>query len=381
MDFQNKLKELKNGAGTHSPSIQTILEVLPHLKIKIDACFLSNPYATELFLEYFKKELLDTGKINRVLEFYPSQSKEIAKLLGNHLQINPLKIFVSNGAIEIMQAIIHKYVTGKIIVNIPTFSPYYEFVLNENDVVFYKLKKDNNFNLNVSEYIDFVKKEKPQSIVLINPNNPDGGYIKTEDVKKIIESLSEVENIIIDESFIHFAHENAQMELVSVVPFAENFDNVTIIKSMSKDFGIAGLRCGYAILKESRVKELTQKGYLWNLNGLAEYFFRLYVRQDFRSNYEIVRKKYITEALSFMERLQQLEGIKVYPSKANFALIELLNGKTTSEITEILLIDYGIYVRNTDDKIGLEGHFIRVASRSKKENEFIFEALKEILDA
>ena len=142
-----KFSKLKTSAGNHSPSLTTLKAKMPEIEIKVDACFLSNPYATELFLKYFKKELLDSGEINNVLEFYPSQNNEIAALVGEHLQVDPDRIFIGNGATEVVQAIIHHFVKDKLIVNIPTFSPYYSFALPHTEVVFYELKKEENLSL------------------------------------------------------------------------------------------------------------------------------------------------------------------------------------------------------------------------------------------
>jgi histidinol-phosphate/aromatic aminotransferase/cobyric acid decarboxylase-like protein len=373
-----KFHLLKSNAGTHSPSITTIKSELPELEIKVDACFLSNPYATELFLKYFRKELIDTGEINRVLEFYPSQNKEISQLVGGHLQIDPSRIFIANGATEIIQAIIHNFVKEKLLINIPTFSPYYEFALPHTEVIYYNLKKEENFRLDPDDYISFVKENKPHTIVLINPNNPDGGYLSHNEMIRLIQELAWVPNIIIDESFIHFAFENSSLELPSIVSMMDQFPNLYIIKSMSKDFGIAGIRCGYAIMPPDKVKQLLKTGYLWNSGGLAEYFFRLYTRKDFLKEYEEVRKKYITESLFFVTELGTIPKIKVYPTKANFVLIEILNGKSADEISTELLLNYGIYVRNCSDKIGLNGQFIRVATRYKLENEYIVKSLREV---
>jgi histidinol-phosphate/aromatic aminotransferase/cobyric acid decarboxylase-like protein len=373
-----KFKQLKSNSGSHSPSITTIKAELPEVQIKVDACFLSNPYATELFLEYFKKELLETGEINKVLEFYPSQNKEISFLVGRHLNIAPEKIFIANGATEIIQAIMHTYVKGKIVVNIPTFSPYYEFALPHTEVLYYELKKESNFRLDPDHYISFVKEANPNAIVLINPNNPDGGYMKQEDMIKVVKELSWVPNILVDESFIHFAFENSSLQLPSIVDLVDQYPNLYIIKSMSKDFGIAGIRCGYAIFSKERVAQLLKTGYLWNSSGLAEYFFRLYTRKDFIKEYDLVRKKYITESLFFVTELAQIPNIKVYPTKANFVLIEILNGRSSDEISTELLLNYGIYVRNCSDKIGLHGEFIRIASRYKEENEYIIKSLRSI---
>ena len=249
--------------------------------------------------------------------------------------------------------------------------------LQENvEVVFYKLKKSEDYKLNIEDYIDFVKKEKPDTIVLINPNNPNGGYILQSDVNRIITELNFVSNLIIDESFIHFAHESEAMEEVSCGSLIAANPNLIIVKSMSKDFGIAGLRAGYAIMNEDRVAKLLKNGYLWNVSGLADYFFKLYANDYFRKEYDVVRKKYIVETATFLNDLQSIEGIKTYPSKANFALVEFLNETTSFDFTISLLADNGIYVRDCSDKIGLEGQFVRVASRTLEENKLIIAAFR-----
>ncbi|WP_395003416.1 pyridoxal phosphate-dependent aminotransferase [uncultured Helicobacter sp.] len=370
-----KIKALKDAAGSHSPSIFTLIERIPELKITIDACFLSNPYATDLFMRYLQQELCDTKKLRDVLEFYPSQNSVIAEVLANRLDLDKECIFVGNGAIEVIQAVLHNFVERKIVVNIPTFSSYYEFSNTKTEVVLYQLAKEKDFALDTQAYIEFVKTQKPQSIVIINPNNPDGGYIPYEELRLIIASLPEVENIIIDESFLHFAFEDDTYSFLSYSALFKEFPNVILIKSMSKDFGIAGIRAGYGIMAKDKVARLLQNGYLWNSNGLSEYFFRLYVRNGFISEYENVRKLYIQQTQEFFTHLSQIPKLKVYPSKANFAIIEILNGETSTEFVMKMLIKYGIYVRTCSDKIGLNGEFIRLASRSKEENTKIIQSL------
>jgi histidinol-phosphate/aromatic aminotransferase/cobyric acid decarboxylase-like protein len=374
----DRIKVLKNAAGTHSPSIFTVLEKIPELEIKVDACFLSNPYATDLFVEHLKEKLIDTGKIRDVLEFYPSQNAVIAELLSNYLGINKQSIFIGNGAIEIIQAILHNYTRKKIVVNIPTFSSYYEFLKNNTEVVYNKLLKEENFELNIDAYIELVKKEKPDTIVLINPNNPNGGYIKYKNFIYLIEELSFVNTIIVDESFIHFAYEDYSFEMKSIAHLVESFQNLVVVKSMSKDFGIAGIRAGYGVMSKDRVSSLLKNGYLWNSSGLAEFFFRLYIREDFLKEYEHVRVKYIRETQTYFNKLSKIKELKVYPSLANFALIELLDGTKSDEFVSTLLIRYGIYSRTCNDKIGLDGEFIRLASRTSEENATIIHTLNEI---
>ncbi|MBE9601659.1 histidinol-phosphate transaminase [Pedobacter sp. MC2016-24] len=375
LKIAKKLELLKAQAGSHSPSIITFKQKLPEIKIKVDACFLSNPYATDLFIEYFDKEILRNGKIRELLECYPSQNSVIAETLGAFLNINPLNIFIGNGAIEIIQAVIHNFTIRKIMINIPTFSSYYEYVKAGVEVVYNNLDKGNSYDLDVREYIDSVKLHRPDTIVLINPNNPNGGYTRIADVQMILEELCFVTNIIIDESFIHFAYENEAFQLVSLSHLVEKYPNLIVIKSMSKDFGVAGIRAGYGIMNAKYVEQLLSNGYLWNSNGLAEYFFRLYTDKDFALKYDRVRIRYIVETLEFIEQLKELPHIKVYPSMANFVLIELKDGMKSADFVSKLLISYGIYIRTCDDKIGLQGEFIRLASRSKAENEYIIASI------
>lgn len=373
----DKILELKALSGTHSPSIETVLKQLPQVKIEVDACFLSNPYATDLFLEHLHKDLIETNLLRRTLEFYPPQNHDVADSISVVTGIPAKNIFAGNGAIEAIQAILHRFLTKKIVVIIPTFSSYYEFVNEDVEVVYYKLQKEDDYALNTDDYIEFVKKEKPDTIVLINPNNPNGGYIMQKDVLKIIEELGFVKNLIIDESFIHFAHENDAMEEVSCGHLIKDHPNLVIVKSMSKDFGVAGLRAGYAIMAEEKVKHLLKNGYLWNISGLADYFFKLYSNHEFRYEYDKVRKQYITETSTFLSDLQSIQGIKTYPSKANFALVEFLNDTTSFDFTISLLAENGIYVRDCSDKIGLNGQFVRVASRSADQNKIITAAFRE----
>ncbi|WP_129714881.1 histidinol-phosphate transaminase [Pedobacter sp. SYP-B3415] len=375
-----KMERLKAEAGSHSPSIFTLRQKLSEVEIRVDACFLSNPYATELFIEYFNREILETGRMRDLMECYPSQNQVIAETLAEFLRVDRRNIFIGNGAIEIIQAVIHNFTKRKVIINIPTFSSYYEYVKDGVEVIYNVLHKEDNYELDVDSYIDLVKEHRPDTIVLINPNNPNGAYTRVSAIRRILEEVPFVDQVIVDESFIHFAYEDDTYGLMSLSHLAAEYPNLVVVKSMSKDFGVAGIRAGYGIMSESRVQSLLRNGYLWNSNGLAEYFFRLYARADFAFRYEEVRVKYILENLQFIEQLKQVEGIKVYPSMANFVLIELPAGIRSADFVAKLLITYGIYVRVCDDKIGLDGQFIRLASRSSTENRYILQSINACLN-
>jgi histidinol-phosphate/aromatic aminotransferase/cobyric acid decarboxylase-like protein len=373
------LAKLKEEAGSHSPSLLTLREQMPDLAIEVDACFISNPYATQLFLDHLQRELIDTGAIRDVLEFYPSQNQVIAALLAGHLGIGPEWVFVGNGAIEIIQAAVHNFARRRVLVNLPTFSSYYEFADGRVDVAFHTLSKDDDFRIDPQEYLAKVREVAPDLVVLINPNNPDGSYIPHEDLLTIIAGVPPDVTVLVDESFIHFAFEDLNLDIRSVIDQVAHHPNLVVVKSMSKDFGIAGIRAGYAVMHPERIAALLADGFLWNSNGLAEYFFRLYCRDDFVAEYDVVRKQYILETQLFYHQLAKVPGVHVYPSMANFALVEMPPGVTADEVTQHLLIRHGVYVRTCSDKRGLEGEFLRVASRGLRDNQRIIDALVDVL--
>ena len=373
----NAINDLKSQSGSHSPSVFTLFEKIPSLQRKIDACFLSNPYATDLLVNYLNKDLIKTDKLREIIEFYPSQNQVIAEKLSSRLQIAPGKIFMGNGATEIIQAIIHNFVKQKILIILPTFSAYYEFVKPGVEVIYHYLERDQNFELDINRYLEFVKQERPDTVVLINPNNPTGNYIPFAKIKYMLDEMESVDNIIIDESFIHFTFEDENYHnFHSTEKLANRYKNLIIIKSMSKDFGIAGIRAGYAIMNETKVRDILKNGYLWNLSGLAEYFFNLYTNARFMQAYETARIKYIKNAQRCFLKLSKIKNIKVYPSKANFVLMELTDGSKGIDFAAKILIKHGIYTRICNDKKGLEGgEFIRIAARKKSENQIIINAI------
>lgn len=374
-----QLSKMKEEAGSHSPSLLTLREQLPALDIGVDACFISNPYATQLFLDHLQRELIDTGAIRDVLEFYPSQNQVIASLLAQNLGVGPEWLFVGNGAIEIIQAVIHNFAKRRVLVNLPTFSSYYEFAEGRVDVVFHTLDKADEFRLDADAYLERVRETEPDLVVLINPNNPDGSYLPYEDLMRIISELPPEITVVVDESFIHFAFEDLNLDIRSVIDQCPQHPNLIVMKSMSKDFGIAGIRAGYAVMHPERVAMLLSNGFLWNSNGIAEYFFRLYCREDFVDSYDIVRKQYILETQLFYRQLAKVPGVKVYPSMANFALVEILGGVTADDVTQHLLIRHGVYVRTCSDKVGLVGEYLRIASRGLRDNQKIIDALTDVL--
>ena len=238
--------------------------------------------------------------------------------------------------------------------NLPTFSPYHEFARPDTQVVFNVLSKEERLPVRPGGLPGTVRREQPDTVVLINPNNPDGGYIPYATLVRLLEELRDVPNVIVDESFIHFACEGDDYAYRSLSGEIDRFPNLMVVKSMSKDFGVAGIRAGYAVMAPDRVQTLLDNGFLWNSSGLAEYFFDLYSRPDFLVEYERKRVHYIRHSRRFFKALSMMPGLYAYPTSANFILIELRNGMTAEDLVCRLLVRRGIYTRTCDDKKGLE---------------------------
>lgn len=381
-----KLAAIKKRSSSHSPSPAMLAEV-KGASVRHDFCFLSNPHATDLFLKHWKKDFGNTDKLRKLVELYPSQNPALAEKVGKMIGVSPETVFVGNGATEVIQAVLQNLVRvrlsqsrgsmtpTKLLVPVPTFSPYLEFAPKGVRVTQHQLRKENDFQLEPKALIAQVAEEKPDAVVIINPNNPNGGFVTANDLHVLLRQLRRVETVIVDESFIHFTARRLQ----SVAPLVKKFPNLVVIKSLSKDFGIAGLRLGYGVMSEKRVSALLQRGYLWNVSGFGEYFLNLLNNKTFLKQYEQARLHAIGERDDFFNELSKLRGLRVYPSKANSFLIELLDGSTAHDLMVRLLVRHGIYVRTCYDKVGLKGEFIRIASRTAKENKKLVQALKEIL--
>jgi histidinol-phosphate/aromatic aminotransferase/cobyric acid decarboxylase-like protein len=355
-------------------------QAIPEIKIDIDACYLSNPLATDLFWSHFNADVLaDPQLFKRMLEAYPSQNKAIAERLATPLGIDASHLFIANGATEAIQAVIHNF-SSHIHISIPTFSPYYEFADPETQVTTYRLSHSDNFRVDPEQYVRSVLDSGADTAVLISPNNPDGYLIPDSDLGWILSQLSSLRTVIVDESFIHFAdRQTPPGELPTLVGITRQFDNVTIVKSMSKDFGIAGVRAGYAIMAPERVSQLLDHGYLWNTSGIAEYFFSLFDRPEFLTQYRRELTTYRGFINKFTSATARFEVAQVFDTSANFQLMKMPEGFTAEVVTALLLLRHGVYVRGCGDKIGLDGEYIRVAIRTEEENVRVLSAIEDIL--
>jgi len=180
--------------------------------------------------------------------------------------------------------------------------------------------------------------------------------------------------VIVDESFGAFASEQRPR---SLAPLVEELPHLVVVNSLSKSHGIPGLRLGYAVMSPQRARLLRARS-LWNLNAFGEWFCGIMADPGYQRAYERARRRYVREARHLFDGLAELPSVHVYPTAANFALLEL--DRPAHEVAAALLAHHGIYVRDCADKLGLQGdRYLRVAARRDAENRRILAAFADVL--
>lgn len=369
MNNKDILKRLKAKSGSHSPSPKEIVSALGFNPIKYDFCFLSNPYATDLVVKKFHENMSEK-KLFRLLEEYPASASYVGNILAKNEGIDPELTVASNGAIESIDWVCKGWGLKKLLIPIPTFSSYYE-ALPGKHVFTNSIWLENGFKASVliSEAIEF----GADSILLICPNNPTGEMPPLSEIELLVNNSFGLK-LIIDESFYHFLdlfdeYRDFRSKVVS--------ENVVFIKSMSKDYGVAGLRLGYLHTHSQDLLRYAKENSTWRLNNFSILFSEFLADEDFAFQYECARKKFVVEKNKFYSKLLNISGLTVYPSQANFFLIKM--ERFMGDLVYDLLIDEGVYVRTMEDKVGLNDSYIRVASRKPEENDIFIESIKSKL--
>jgi histidinol-phosphate/aromatic aminotransferase/cobyric acid decarboxylase-like protein len=364
------LRKLKNKAGSHSPSPKEITASLGYNPIKHDFCFLSNPYATDIVVEKFFSYFSDKKHIFSMLESYPASSSYVSKHIASFEGLQAENIVVGNGAIQAIEWVCNGWDLKNLLIPIPTFSTYYELLSNR-----YVFSSEFwlSGNLTAKNLIELADKNKCDSILLIHPNNPTGEAMQLSELKSLVENLGN-KKLIIDESFSHFLINYEEFK-----SYRNNLSasNVVFIKSMSKDFGIAGLRLGYLYTFDEALLNNALSKTTWNLNNFSVLFSELLNDNDFVNHYMNARVQYLNDRDDFFTKLHSIKSLNVFPSQANFFLLKF-DANLLPELVFDLLIESGVYVRTMEDKVGLSNSYIRVASRRIDENKLFINAFKSL---
>ena len=339
-------------------------------KIK-DYCYLVNPY----FPPQNMIEELEAS-FKTLLTQYPSGAFQQSLLAGKIFNILPENIAVGNGAAELISSL-GKKLTGKIVVPYPTFNEYPERFIDAKIIPLYTDK--NNFSYSADDILALVKKENANAVLLINPDNPSGNFIKKQEMIKLLEELKKTNvTIVFDESFIDFADKEIRYTLLDQ-EILQNYPNLIVVKSISKSYGVPGLRLGILANADiDYINSLKKENAIWNINSFAEYYLQIY--EKYNKTYSQACDTIANERNHFIKELAAIKNLKVYPSQANFVLCRLESANSTKLAVD-LLEKFNIFIKDLNGKKCFDdGKYIRLAVRNKEDNDCLINAMKKLLE-
>ncbi len=339
----------------------------------LDFCYLVNPY-------FPPKNLVRELECNfeTLLTQYPSGAAEQSLLAGKIFKVLPENIAVGNGAAELISSFC-KNITGKIAIPFPTFNEYPARFTNA-EIVAVPVDKE-TFAYTAEDIIRTVKETGAKSVLLINPDNPSGNFIAKDDALNLLKELKALgATLIFDESFIDFAQRENRYTLINQ-EILQEFTNLIVIKSISKSYGVPGLRLGVLASGNAELVEKVKKtNSIWNINSFGEYFMQIY--EKYSKFYSAACDAIADERSRFYTALSNIMGggIKPFPSSANYLLCKLPTSISSATLCEKLISRYNIFIKDLSDKKGFQnGNYIRIAIRNKADNDRLLHALSELL--
>ncbi len=298
---------------------------------------------------------------------YPDpECRQLKKSLSRYLGIGKEWISVGNGAIEVIYWFVQAtFVKGRVVIPAPTFCEY-ELASQKAgaEVTFVPL---NNLELDAYEAIE--KARGADAIFLCNPNNPTG-ILATKQIMKIIKSVDSSTRILLDECFIELAdnpNANTMIERIS------EFDNLVILRSLTKSFGLAGLRVGYGVCNPTLAKKLSANKIAWNVNSIAQVAGVAALLE---------RRRYLSKARALIKRerkflhdnIDKLKSFRPLRSDSNYFLVHL-QGRNSTQFRDKLLKKTGVLVRDCSTFTGMGTQYIRLAIKMHRENMLLLKAL------
>lgn len=336
----------------------------------LDFCYLVNPYFPP---KRMKDEL--RANFDVLLTEYPSGMAVNSLLAGKYFGIRQEFVVVGNGAAELIKSLMAQ-IQGKIGVVFPTFEEYPNRIDRSRIVTF--VPDNSDFRYTADDLKQFFAKQEINTLLLINPDNPSGNFIPKDDVLALAGWCNERNiQLVVDESFVDFTDDYATSSLLkNEILLAHN--NLVVIKSISKSYGVPGLRLGIMASSNVELIAYVKKDVaIWNINSFAEFYMQIF--NKYEHIYKAACAKFLDERRRFESNLQQISYLRVIPSQANYFLCEVTRRFSAHELTEILLNRFDILIKDCNNKTGLAGkNYIRVAIRNSEDNDTLITALKEL---
>jgi histidinol-phosphate/aromatic aminotransferase/cobyric acid decarboxylase-like protein len=335
----------------------------------LDFCYLVNPF-------FPPKKMIDEmqSSFTTLLTQYPSGMNVNSMLAGKFFDVKPKYIVVGNGAAELIRGLMNDD-RGKLGVIYPTFEEYPN--RHKGQIVAFQ-PSNSDLKYNADDIEDYFSDKDISSLLLINPDNPSGNFICVEDVLRLAAwAKQKGVLLIVDESFVDFTSHFKDNSLLHN-EILETYENLVVMKSISKSYGVPGLRLGVMASANSSLVEVIKRDVsIWNINSFAEYYMQ--ISGKYANDYANACEAFIRERERFHNNLSTVSFLRVIPSQANFFLCEL-NGKMTAhELTFLLLKKYSILIKDCTTKTGLgQRQYVRIAIRNMQDNDKLVNALLEI---
>lgn len=336
----------------------------------LDYCYLVNPYFGE-------SKIIDEMEANfRTLAGqYPSGMKVNTLLASKCWGIREDWILPGNGAAELIKALMEQ-LPGTLGIIRPTFEEYPNRRRPESLVTF--VPKNSDYRYTADDLIDFFSKNHADSVLLINPDNPSGNFIPFNDLLRLADwAESAGTRLVVDESFVDFSAGYRDNTLLRN-DILEKFPHLVVMKSISKSYGVPGIRLGILCSSdEELIRNIKKSVSIWNINSFAEFFMQIYIKYE--KDYLRACDKFIATRDELEKELRQVKFLRLMPSQANYFLCEILPPFTANGLVLAMLKKYNILMRDCSDKKGLDGkQYMRIAVRSKEDNARLIKALQTL---
>ena len=337
----------------------------------LDFCYLVNPYFPS---RRMKDEL--RANFDTLLTEYPSGMKVNTLIASKCFGVSEPYIVPGNGAAELIKVLMEES-QGKIGFTRPTFEEYPNRYDKDQQVTFVPQNKD--YRYTADDLMAFFGDKNIRQLMVINPDNPSGNFIPKNDVLRLAKWCEDKGiRLVVDESFVDFSEDYAHNSLLSD-EILEAYPHMAVMKSISKSYGVPGLRLGILCSADKELIARIKKDVsIWNLNSFAEFFMQIYNKHE--KDYQRACAKFVAERADFEQQLKHIPFFHVMPSQANYFLCEVLPPYKASEIVIYMLKQHNILTRDCSLKPGLDANkqYMRIAVRDHKDNTRLVEGLRTI---
>lgn len=336
----------------------------------LDYCYLVNPY-------FRQSRIIDEMKANfeTLVGEYPSGMKVNTLLASKCWGIKEEYVIPGNGAAELIKALM-ELLPGTMGVTRPTFEEYPNR-RNASELVTF-VPNGPDYRYSAKDLMEFFGKNHADNLLLINPDNPSGNFIPMEGLLELA-AWCEVNGtrLIVDESFVDFS-EGYESNTLLHDSILEKYPHLVVMKSISKSYGVPGLRLGILCTAEKEIiAKMKKMVSIWNLNSFAEFFMQIYTKYE--KDYKRACDKFIEERNDFERKLREISFLRVMPSQANYFLCEIRPPKNANQLVLTMLKKYNILTRDCSDKKGFDGkQYMRIAVRCHEDNARLIAAFKEL---